>query len=202
VPAAATAATKARMAKTLSTVPIVCGLGAATGAEGRCEVAAGTPVGRWVVIGAGAPAARGAAGAAAGAAAAEGAPDKGTPVGPPGGSVGNLIVGAAEGFGGKLMRTVSFLGCTLPVDFFIGSAPWGAPGMFEGISAISLLQDNLAQTTVKLLINKTRPAPKFSARFLPNAFLKSRASPQLVGRASREPKRDSGPARPDSHPHL
>jgi hypothetical protein len=32
------------------------------------------------------------------------------PVGPPGGSVGNLIVGAAEGFGGKLMRTVSFLG--------------------------------------------------------------------------------------------
>ena len=25
--------------------------------------------------------------------------------------------------GGKLMRTVSFLGCTLPVDFFIGSAP-------------------------------------------------------------------------------
>jgi hypothetical protein len=32
------------------------------------------------------------------------------PVGPPGGSVGNLMVGAAEGFGGKLMRTVSFLG--------------------------------------------------------------------------------------------
>jgi hypothetical protein len=48
-----------------------------------------------------------------------------------------LIVGAAEGFGGKLMRTVSFLGWTLPVDFFIGSAPCGAPGMFEGISAIS-----------------------------------------------------------------
>jgi len=160
VPAAATAATKARMANTLSNVPMVCGLGAATGAEGRCEVAAGTPVGRWVVIGAGAAAARGAAGAAAGAAAAD-APDKGTPVGPPGGSVGNLIVGAAEGFGGKLMRTVSFLGCTLPVDFFIGSAPWGAPGMFEGISAIALLQDNLAQTTVKLLINKTRVELKF-----------------------------------------
>lgn len=30
--------------------------------------------------------------------------------GPPGGSVGSLIVGAAEGLGGKLMRTVSFLG--------------------------------------------------------------------------------------------
>ena len=69
-----------------------------------------------------APGARGAAGAAAGAAEGGGDMD-GTPVGPPGGSVGNLIVGAAEGFGGKLMRTVSFLGCTLPVDFFIGSAP-------------------------------------------------------------------------------
>ena len=32
------------------------------------------------------------------------------PVGPPGGKVGNLIVGAAVGLGGKLMRTVSFLG--------------------------------------------------------------------------------------------
>jgi len=32
------------------------------------------------------------------------------PVGPPGGSVGNLMVGAAEGLGGRLMRTVSFLG--------------------------------------------------------------------------------------------
>jgi len=166
VPAAATAATKARMAKTLSTVPIVCGLGAATGAEGRCEVAAGTPVGRWVVMGAGAAAARGAAGAAAGAAAD--APDRGTPVGPPGGSVGNLIVGAAEGFGGKLMRTVSFLGCTLPVDFFIGSAPWGAPGMFEGISAIALLQDNLAQTAVKLLINKTRHLKNIQQKFSAN----------------------------------
>lgn len=32
------------------------------------------------------------------------------PAGPPGGSVGNLMVGAAEGFGGRLIRTVSFLG--------------------------------------------------------------------------------------------
>ena len=30
--------------------------------------------------------------------------------GPPGGKVGSLIVGAAEGLGGRLMRTVSFLG--------------------------------------------------------------------------------------------
>jgi hypothetical protein len=159
VPAAASTATKARMARTLSTVLIVCTLGAAAGATGRCDADdAGTEVGRCVVIGAGA-AARGAAGAAAGAA-AEGADDMGTPVGPPGGNVGNLIVGAAEGFGGKLMRTVSFLGCTLPVDFFIGSAPCGAPGIFEGISAIALLQDNLAQIAVKLLITKTRTYPQ------------------------------------------
>jgi hypothetical protein len=60
----------------------------------------------------------------------------GAPVGPPGGSVGNLMVGAAEGFGGKLIRTVSFLGWTLPVSFFGGTAPPGAPGMLGGMSAI------------------------------------------------------------------
>jgi len=55
----------------------------------------------------GAEAERRAIGAAAGTA-ATGAAD--APVGPPGGSVGSLIVGAAVGLGGKLMRTVSFLG--------------------------------------------------------------------------------------------
>jgi len=47
-----------------------------------------------------------------------------------------LIVGAAEGFGGKLIRTVSFFGWTLPVSFLGGTAPPGMLGMF---SAISLL---------------------------------------------------------------
>ena len=62
----------------------------------------------------------------------------GAPVGPPGGNVGSLMVGAAVGLGGRFIRTVSFLGCTLPVDFFKGSAPVGAPGngLFEGKSAI------------------------------------------------------------------
>lgn len=62
----------------------------------------------------------------------------GAPVGPPGGSVGSLIVGAAVGLGGKLMRTVSFLGCTLPVSFFGGgTAPEGPDGgVGGGISAI------------------------------------------------------------------
>ena len=47
---------------------------------------------------------QGAAGAAAGAAEAVGG--GGAPVG----NVGNLIVGEAVGLGGRLMRTVSFLG--------------------------------------------------------------------------------------------
>ena len=60
---------------------------------------------------AGAAAARGAGAACVGGAAATGAgaAPPGT-AGPPGGNVGSLIVGAAEGLGGKLIRTVSFLG--------------------------------------------------------------------------------------------
>jgi len=55
------------------------------------------------------------------------------PVGPPGGNVGSLMVGAAVGLGGKLIRTVSFLGWTRPVDFFRGAAP----GLIGGMSAIA-----------------------------------------------------------------
>jgi hypothetical protein len=52
--------------------------------------------------------------------------------------VGSLIVGAADGFGGKLMRTVSFLGWTLPVSFFGGTAPAGTLGMLSAIILDSL----------------------------------------------------------------
>ena len=70
---------------------------------GRCDRRGGARLGD----GRGSRGARGAAacGAGVGAGMALGAP-----VGPPGGSVGNLMVGAADGLGGKLMRTVSFLG--------------------------------------------------------------------------------------------
>lgn len=105
---------------------------------GRCEETGAAPD---LVAGA-ADAGAGAAAIFAGAAAVGGGPKEGlgAPVGPPGGRVGNLMVGAAVGLGGKLMRTVSFLGCTLPVDFFSGSAPVGAPGsgLFGGKSAILL----------------------------------------------------------------
>src|ERR1035441_890933 len=50
------------------------------------------------------------------------------------------MVGAAVGLGGKLMRTVSFLGWTLPVSFFGGcTAPVGTgDGLGGGMSAIVL----------------------------------------------------------------
>jgi|GEM_PF-5319834 len=73
--------------------------------------------------------------AVAGAGAAAGAP---AATAPPGGMLGNLIVGAADGLGGKLIRTVSFLGCTLPVSFFGGTAPGGTLGMFSAIATHKL----------------------------------------------------------------
>jgi hypothetical protein len=80
---------------------------AATGiGAGRGAAAAGLGAAA-VDAGAAAPTRGAATGAGVAAVGAAGALP---PVGPPGGSVGNLIVGAAEGFGGKLMRTVSFLG--------------------------------------------------------------------------------------------
>jgi hypothetical protein len=54
-------------------------------------------------------------------------------VGAPGASVGNLIVGAEVGFGGKLMRTVSFFGWTLDASAGLGG---NAPPGVEMLSAI------------------------------------------------------------------
>src|ERR1700684_1610449 len=72
-------------------------------------------------------------GAGEGAAVASGA---GAPaVGPPGGKVGNLMVGAAEGLGGRLMRTVSFLGWTFePSGGLGGAAPPGKLGLLSAIN--------------------------------------------------------------------
>lgn len=60
----------------------------------------------------------------------------GAAVGPPGGNVGSLMVGAAEGFGGRLMRTVSFLGWTLDCSG-LGGTP---PGMLGILSAIRFVK--------------------------------------------------------------
>jgi len=106
VPTAARAATAATIARIVSNALTVAA-GATAGrdpteAGGRCATGAAEPVRG--SDGAGGAACEGGA-AAAGAGAIPAAP-----VGPPGGSVGSLIVGAAEGLGGKLMRTVSFFG--------------------------------------------------------------------------------------------
>ena len=130
---AAIATTAATIARTLSN-PLDA---AATDAgAGRRTGAAPGLAAEAVDVNAGAPA-RDGGGAIEGAGVA--GPDvaaEPTAVGPPGGSVGSLIVGAADGFGGSVMRTVSFFGWTLPVSFFGGNAPPGRLGRFSAINFV------------------------------------------------------------------
>jgi hypothetical protein len=120
--------------------------GAGTAAEGRAAAAGAAAVAR---------------GAGAGAAAADGAEGAGAgpPVGPPGGKVGSLMVGAAEGLGGKLIRTVSFFGWTFPVSFFGGSAPLGIVGIFSAIKVKFQFKLKLPFGSVKLLIQTKSAGP-------------------------------------------
>ena len=98
------------------------------GGAGR-PVAVGAAAGRGAGVGgtgAGACAEAGAGAPATGAAAAAGAMGAGA---------GILIVGAAVGLGGKLIRTVSFFGCTLAASVgFGGTAPEGGVGMLSAIT--------------------------------------------------------------------
>lgn len=162
MPSASTPSTMAATASALSR-PVMAGAAATT--AGRAATGAGVARG---TAGAAAAVARGAAAAAAGAAtgAAAGAPAAGAaaatagaglPAGPPGGRVGSLIVGAAVGFGGKVMRTVSFLGWTLPVSFFGGTAPPGRFGMFSGISSMTRGSLRAVARCVKSLLQHERP---------------------------------------------
>ena len=103
---------------------------AGAGATGRATevpgvLAGAVPVGgdggrgTWAVAAAaGAEAGRAAVGAAAPGPAAGDAPV--------GGNEGSLIVGAAVGFGGSAMRTVSFFGCTLAASGGIGESGVGS----------------------------------------------------------------------------
>src|SRR5215469_9461010 len=119
VPMAATPATAAAIANTVST-GWAAAAAAAVGETGAAVVVRGAATGAAV------PAGLGAAGAAPGM----------PPGAPVGGRVGNLIVGAADGLGGKVIRTVSFFGWTLPVDFFMGVT--GAPGTPGGTGGCGL----------------------------------------------------------------
>src|ERR1019366_3154382 len=138
--------TAAAIARMVSTAPT-----AGRAETGACEGrgAAGAERGA-----AGAAAvARGALGGGTGAAALWAA----VGVGPPGGSVGSLMVGAAEGLGGRLIRTVSFLGWTFPVSFFGGTAPLGMFGMFSAIN-YTLLQNKVAAPGCQTLNPTEKPA--------------------------------------------
>jgi hypothetical protein len=108
VPIAANATMAAAIAKTLSMVLIFeAAAGAATGrrATGAAAGAAAVVAGRCWATGAAEERKVVEEGGTGGG----GAPVE-APVGPPGGSVGNLMVGADVGLGGKLIRTVSFFG--------------------------------------------------------------------------------------------
>ena len=94
--------------------------------------------GRPVEVGAAAGRGAGVGGAGAGAcvAAGAGAAATGTAAaGAAGAGAGILIVGAAVGLGGKLIRTVSFFGCTLAASVgFGGTAPEVGFGMLSAIT--------------------------------------------------------------------
>ena len=142
-------ATAAASARNLS-MPLRAG--AAAGA-GRCAAGLGWATGADVAL-------CGAAAAGAGLAAAElgNGMTLGAPVGPPGGNVGSLMVGAADGLGGSVMRTVSFLGWTLPVSFFGGTAPAGIFGIFGGTSAICVGPKDKSPPTCVNQLNAKNPA--------------------------------------------
>jgi hypothetical protein len=70
--------------------------------------------------------------------------------GAPGASVGSLIVGADVGFGGRLMRTVSFFGWTFEASAGLGGRPPpGDVGILSAISFSSAFNVKLPRTTVK-----------------------------------------------------
>ena len=101
----------------------------------------GIPVdvgGRVAAVGAGvAPLVGGRGATGAGAATPTDGEAAGAGVGaPPAGAEGNRIVGEADGFGGKLIRTVSFLGWTLAASagFGGGAGPPVGVGLFSAIT--------------------------------------------------------------------
>ena len=85
---------------------------------------------------------RGAAGAeaaGAGVAVAAEAGAAGAAAGPPAGTVGSLMVGEELGLGGRLMRTVSFLGWTFAASPGLGgTAPPGVMGLLSAIFRLLL----------------------------------------------------------------
>jgi len=115
------------------------------GGAGR-PVAVGVATGRGAGVGgagAGVCSGAGAGAMATGAAAAA--------VGAAGAGAGILIVGAAVGLGGKLIRTVSFFGCTLAASAGFGGTPEGGIALLSAITFSSEVKLELMPTGVKCL---------------------------------------------------
>ena len=125
---------------------------------------AGLPVGAAVARGAGVGGAGAGVRAAAGAGATAGAA---AAAAADGAGAGILIVGAAVGFGGKLMRTVSFLGCTLAASVGRGgTAPDGVLGMFSAINFFKSKLE-LVPVGVKWLLTANWHLPMTTGRWTP-----------------------------------
>ena len=124
-----TAISAAAMARDLSTPLIPANTGAERG--GGAGLPEGAAAGRGAGVGGVGAAAR-VTGAATGAGAA--ATGAAAPAAALGAGAGIFIVGAAVGFGGKLIRTVSFFGCTFAASVGLGgTAPDGVFGVLSAI---------------------------------------------------------------------
>ena len=146
------------------TLRALAGAGGRAGAGGVAPGgrAAGTPVlvgGRETVAevagGADAPAAVG--GRTAAGAAATPMEDGGADgaAGPPAGMVGSLMVGEEDGLGGRLMRTVSFFGCTLAASGGFGGTDAPGSGLVSDISLFVPAKLGSPQSGVKLFLGFT-----------------------------------------------
>ncbi len=124
----------------------------------------GLPVGAPAALGAGVGGAGTGVRAAAGADATEGAA---AAAAADGAGAGILIVGAAVGFGGKLIRTVSFLGCTLAAS--VGRGGTAPDGVFGTFSAINFFESKLelVPVGVKWLLTANWRLPMTTGRRTP-----------------------------------
>ena len=159
-----------------------------TGAErgGGAGLPAGAAAARGAGVGGIGAAARatGAAGGAIGAgAAATGAAAAAAALGA---GAGILIVGAAVGLGGKLIRTVSFFGWTLAGSVDLGgTAPDGMFGMLSAIKTVFRVKLELAPRGVKCL---------FEAN-----WLQKRTGRRLTGPGQRRVEDSISSVRDDHH---
>ena len=187
-----TAAAMPRPTSRPLTLRALAGAGGRAGAGGVAP--GGRAVGAPVLVGGreteatvtGAPAAVGGRGAAGAATPMEEGGAEGAD-GPPAGRVGSLMVGEDVGLGGRLMRTVSFFGCTLAASGGFGGM--GAPdsGLVSDIILFAGSKLGSPLNGVKLFLGFSRQGGRVSLRFVARASIKKGrrsqpARPGVIGR--------------------